>query len=173
MKLIRLISVVLPIAMVLLASMSVSAKVIIEKTSLEEPTSDSKSSDTAVTGSQNRDFVGQFNIVGLRFDSGSSEISASSGELAQIADALKSGKLNNARILIQGHTDNTGSFESNLILSNARAQRVMDTLVNKYGIEKGRLSISGLGETKPITSNSTPSGRALNRRIEFVYLGDL
>ncbi len=144
--------------------------------SLEKPSSGGKSPDMTKDDSQPTDtapFTGQFNIIGLRFDSGSSTISSSSEELAQIAKALKFGKLKKARILIQGHTDNTGSNKSNLTLSRARAKTVMDILMNTYGIEKKRLSIKGLGDTKPITSNSTPSGRALNRRIEFVYLGDL
>ncbi len=113
------------------------------------------------------------NVISIRFKPGSSSISASSGSLAQIAGALKSGELKDARILIQGHTDNIGSAESNLALSTARAKSVMTVLVDRYGVDKERLSAEGMGESMPVTSNATPSGRALNRRIEFVYLGDL
>lgn len=112
-------------------------------------------------------------IINIRFSSGSSSIPASSDALAQIAGALKSKELENAKILIQGHTDSTGSSESNLALSIARAKSVMNVLVDTYGVDKERLSAEGLGESMPVTSNTTPAGRALNRRIEFVYLGDL
>lgn len=70
------------------------------------------------------------------------------------------------KIEIGGHTDSKGSDEYNMKLSASRAQAVVDYLVSK-GIDKGRLSSKGYGETKPIATNDTEEGRQLNRRTEF------
>lgn len=74
------------------------------------------------------------------------------------------------KVQINGHTDNVGSPADNLTLSSDRAKSVVDYLVSK-GINAGRLSFKGLGETKPIADNKTEAGRALNRRTEFVVIG--
>jgi outer membrane protein OmpA-like peptidoglycan-associated protein/tetratricopeptide (TPR) repeat protein len=69
-------------------------------------------------------------------------------------------------IQLNGHTDNVGDDNSNLILSEKRAQSVRDYLVSK-GINTTRLRAKGFGENKPITTNDTEEGRAINRRTEF------
>ncbi len=68
---------------------------------------------------------------------------------------------------IQGHTDSSGRDRYNMRLSRARASAVREYLVRK-GIDPERLTSNGYGETQPIESNSTPEGRARNRRVEFV-----
>lgn len=70
---------------------------------------------------------------------------------------------NNLKVEISGHTDNVGSQTSNQILSEKRAQSVVNYLLSK-GISKERLIYKGYGETAPIASNETAEGRALNRR---------
>jgi outer membrane protein OmpA-like peptidoglycan-associated protein/tetratricopeptide (TPR) repeat protein len=70
------------------------------------------------------------------------------------------------KIEIGGHTDNTGNDEYNKKLSQQRANSVMDYLIQK-GIEKESLISTGYGESKPIVSNDTESGKAKNRRVEF------
>lgn len=70
-------------------------------------------------------------------------------------------------IEIIGHTDNVGSEEANLLLSSKRAESVYDYLIAK-GIEAKRIKYNGLGESQPVTSNSTKKGREQNRRTEFV-----
>jgi len=70
------------------------------------------------------------------------------------------------RVEIRGHTDNIGSKEYNLILSERRAKVVKDYLVAN-GINAERLDIKGFGETDPIADNRTTEGKTLNRRIEF------
>ena len=73
------------------------------------------------------------------------------------------------KVEIQGHTDNIGSDQYNLKLSEKRAQTVRDYLVAK-GIDPSRLTVKGYGESMPVADNNTTEGRALNRRIEFKVL---
>lgn len=72
-------------------------------------------------------------------------------------------------ISIQGHTDNVGSEDDNLKLSDDRAKAVYNHLVQR-GISPDRLAYKGFGESKPIESNDTEDGRARNRRTEFVII---
>jgi OmpA-OmpF porin, OOP family len=71
-----------------------------------------------------------------------------------------------AKVRVEGHTDNTGKAAYNKQLSNRRAASVVKWLV-AYGIDKKRLSSTGLGLERPIDSNATDEGRAQNRRVEF------
>lgn len=73
-------------------------------------------------------------------------------------------------IAIHGHTDNAGNAAENLKLSADRAKMVFDLLVLN-GIDASRLSYKGFGATKPIASNLTDKGKALNRRTEFMVTG--
>ncbi|QGU33378.1 type VI secretion system protein TssL, long form [Thermochromatium tepidum] len=93
--------------------------------------------------------------------------------LMKIADALNQIE---GRILIAGHTDNvpieTAEFPSNWVLSAARAAAVAHTMTQKGGIAPERVEIRAYGENRPIDSNDTLEGRAHNRRVEIVVLGD-
>jgi outer membrane protein OmpA-like peptidoglycan-associated protein len=73
------------------------------------------------------------------------------------------------RIEISGHTDNTGSAPVNTKLSEARARAVLEYLVSK-GVDRARMESKGFGSLQPISDNSTPAGRAKNRRVEFKIL---
>jgi len=73
------------------------------------------------------------------------------------------------RIAVEGHTDNVGSDEANLALSQRRAQAVAVWLT-QHGIETGRVEARGLGAGRPIVPNDSASGRAANRRVEFHIL---
>lgn len=75
----------------------------------------------------------------------------------------------NYKAKIQGHTDSVGTAAYNMKLSERRAKSVMDKL-NELGIKKTRLSFEGFGLTKPVASNSTKEGRALNRRVEAIII---
>jgi OmpA-OmpF porin, OOP family len=70
---------------------------------------------------------------------------------------------------IDGHTDNSGTSPHNIVLSQHRADAVKDQLVT-MGIDASRLTTKGLGDTKPMTTNDTPEGKANNRRVEFVRI---
>jgi outer membrane protein OmpA-like peptidoglycan-associated protein len=72
-----------------------------------------------------------------------------------------------AKVRIEGHTDSNGTPESNLLLSQARAQAVLDALVAQ-GIAADRLTAVGLGETRLQALGTTEADHAVNRRVEFV-----
>ncbi len=72
----------------------------------------------------------------------------------------------NSNIMIDGHTDSSGDDAYNMTLSQKRAQAVSDYLVGK-GLDNGRFTTAWHGETQPKHDNSTPEGRAKNRRVEL------
>jgi outer membrane protein OmpA-like peptidoglycan-associated protein len=99
------------------------------------------------------------------FDYNSASLKPESySELNMLANFLKEHP--NIKIEISGHTDSLGNYEYNMKLSLRRANSVVNYLV-KQGIDRHRLIPKGYGPTKPIASNKTPEGRALNRRVEF------
>jgi len=73
---------------------------------------------------------------------------------------------------IQGYTDNSGSFGHNQKLSLIRAQSVVKYLIDKHQIEPARLFAQGYGELNPIVPNDTRTGRIINRRVEFLVVGE-
>jgi outer membrane protein OmpA-like peptidoglycan-associated protein len=89
--------------------------------------------------------------------------SQSQRELADLARVLKD--YPDTTLIIEGHTDSSGSAEHNRRLSEARAQSVID-YVASAGVDRHRLTRRGLGEDRPLASNATPEGRAQNRRVE-------
>ena len=77
----------------------------------------------------------------------------------------------NLRIQIDGHTDNVGQANDNLLLSNNRAKAVVTYLSGK-GINTQRLSYKGFGAGKPVADNTTGQGRTLNRRTELSVISN-
>jgi OOP family OmpA-OmpF porin len=77
-------------------------------------------------------------------------------------------KYPNTTAVIEGHTDEVGSAEDNMKLSQRRADNVVTYLVDKGGIARSRLRAVGYGETRPIADNSTQIGKRLNRRINAI-----
>lgn len=73
------------------------------------------------------------------------------------------------KIRVEGFTDSAGNKESNLTLSQDRAEAVASWLID-YGVERSRLTANGYGEEKPIASNKTDAGRQKNRRVELVRI---
>ena len=84
--------------------------------------------------------------------------------LNDIANVLA--KYNKTYVEIQGHTDNVGSNESNQRLSELRAQSVLSALRGR-GVNPGRMTAVGYGESMPVASNDTAYGRETNRRVEI------
>jgi outer membrane protein OmpA-like peptidoglycan-associated protein len=111
--------------------------------------------------------TGHVSIYGIYFDTGKSEIKPSSdAAIAEIAKLLKAeGGLN---LYVVGHTDNVGGLESNMKLSQSRAEAVVKVLVGKHGIAAARLKGYGVGPLAPVASNAAEEGRAKNRRVELV-----
>jgi lipid-binding SYLF domain-containing protein len=110
--------------------------------------------------------TGRFTLRNVHFATGKADITPDSeASLTEAVNALKEHPDWNIRV--EGFTDNVGSPDANLKLSNDRAQAVADWLAS-HGIDKGRLSAKGYGEARPIAKNSTPAGRARNRRVELV-----
>ena len=85
----------------------------------------------------------------------------------KLADFLK--KYPNRNVLIEGHTDNIGSDEYNLDLSQRRAESVKEKLVGD-GVGPDRIITVGYGKKYPAVSNDTDANRALNRRVEVIIL---
>jgi outer membrane protein OmpA-like peptidoglycan-associated protein len=88
-------------------------------------------------------------------------------ELLRLADYLKRNP--DRKIMIEGHTDNTGSSEYNLQLSQLRAQSV-ESYLTSSGVSPDRIRAIGYGETRPEAPNDTATGRQQNRRVEIVIL---
>ena len=111
---------------------------------------------------------GQMIVIGkIQFETGSAKIHRRSDPLLdQIAQALDAHP-QVTKLRIEGHTDNVGDPGMNQRLSEERAASVKEGLV-KRGVDGGRLSTKGLGQTKPIAPNKTAGGRQKNRRVEFV-----
>jgi hypothetical protein len=110
---------------------------------------------------------GRWVTQGILFATGKAVLQPESRPvLKEIAATMK--QHGDLKILIEGHTDNVGSPASNLTLSDARAAAVKTVLVSEYGIDGGRITTKGLGDTKPSVPNTTAAGRAQNRRVEIV-----
>jgi len=101
----------------------------------------------------------------LTFELNSATIAASSRPtLDQLVKSLNT--QTDFNVLVAGHTDSSGSDQYNHNLSEKRAAAVANYLISQ-GVEKTRISHKGYGESQPIASNKTVSGRAMNRRVEF------
>jgi len=110
---------------------------------------------------------GKIALYGLQFATDSAELSADSQTtLKQMSDLLhQQPKL---RVFIVGHTDNSGSLEHNLALSQHRAESVVKALTTRFGIAADRLSAKGLASYSPVTNNHAEADKAKNRRVEMV-----
>ncbi len=104
----------------------------------------------------------------LLFETGKFELLAQSRNvLLNVLELLKQYPQN--KIVVEGHTDSVGSDEYNMKLSQNRADAVKKFLVEN-GIEETRIETKAYGKTKPVASNKTSSGRALNRRVEILII---
>jgi formylglycine-generating enzyme required for sulfatase activity len=114
------------------------------------------------------DTKGFVDIYGIYFDTGKSKVKPEGYPVVdQIATYLKENP--KTRLVVEGHTDNTGSADKNLLLSENRAKSIKSELV-KRGIEESRLETKGYGSSKPIGDNKTKEGRTQNRRVTITKL---
>ena len=113
--------------------------------------------------------AGRVAVQDIQFDTGEATIKTESAETLQKIAALLQ-EHTDLRLLVEGHTDDEGGFETNMTLSKERAEAVRAYLVEKHGIAEERLKAMGLGSTQPAASNDTEAGRAENRRVELVRM---
>ncbi len=107
---------------------------------------------------------------GLLFDVGSYQLRpATRQNLVELAKTLN--KYKDTEILVEGHTDDRGTEEYNMTLSENRAKSVYNQLV-KQGVASSRFSVLGYGESAPIADNNTVEGRQLNRRVEIAIFAN-
>jgi OOP family OmpA-OmpF porin len=111
-------------------------------------------------------------LTGLSFDSGKAQIKPESfdllGKVEKAIDVFPRSEL-----IIEGHTDSFGGDDFNQKLSQERAESVQQYMINAMRIPTYRLIATGYGETRPVASNETESGRKRNRRIDIVIRPNL
>jgi outer membrane protein OmpA-like peptidoglycan-associated protein len=104
------------------------------------------------------------------FATGKSDLSSAAAQsVNKLAEFLQ--KNPNRNVLIEGHTDSTGSDELNMTLSQKRADAVKEALTGK-GVSADRITTKGYGKKYPVASNDTPAGRSQNRRVEVIILNE-
>jgi OmpA-OmpF porin, OOP family len=107
-----------------------------------------------------------FDFDRLLFDNGAATLRPeSNAQLSDVAAILKA--YPNTQVKIGGYTDNMGSADTNMTLSQQRADSVMAQLIS-MGVDSSRLTAEGYGDQHPVGDNSTESGRAMNRRISIL-----
>jgi len=110
-------------------------------------------------------------VHGFKFPSGSAEIRPENFALLnKVTKAISEFK--NSKVIVSGHTDSTGTSTINKVLSDVRAQNVAKFFNEIGGIPATRLQSAGHGQEKPIASNQTLDGRALNRRVEILIVNE-
>jgi len=113
--------------------------------------------------------TGHVAVYGINFDTGKSTIKAESAQaIVEIANLLKADP--GLKLGVVGHTDSVGGMDSNIKLSQERAEAVLQSLVRDHGITAARLRAFGCGLFAPVASNDTEEGQAKNRRVELVSL---
>jgi outer membrane protein OmpA-like peptidoglycan-associated protein len=110
---------------------------------------------------------GKIALYGIYFDTGKAVVKPeSNGQLAEMAKLLQAQPA--LKVYIVGHTDNQGSLEANMGLSQQRAQAVVAALSGPLKVDARRLRASGVASLAPVATNATEEGRARNRRVELV-----
>src|SRR5688572_3556588 len=112
---------------------------------------------------------GKFVTTGILFDVNKDVIKPESyGTLKSIANVLSENQ--DVKVKIVGHTDTDGDDKSNMDLSKRRADAVKSTLAKDFSIDESRMETDGKGESQPADKNNTVTGKANNRRVEFIKL---
>lgn len=106
-------------------------------------------------------------LTGINFASGRSTIDPASLPLLRTVQESIA-RFPNASVVVEGHTDSSGSESANLILSQDRADAVKQYLLTGSNLNPEKISSVGYGETRPVASNDTADGRMRNRRIDVV-----
>ncbi len=108
----------------------------------------------------------RFSAKNIQFNTGKSTIKTTSyKDIDNVISIMNT--YPNVKFFVEGHTDNTGNYDKNKTLSQARADAVKQYIINK-GISASRLKAVGYGSDRPIDTNKTRAGRQNNRRVEFI-----
>ena len=112
---------------------------------------------------------GKVALYGILFDFNKAEVKPESeAALTEIAKLLQNRTTLN--VLVVGHTDTAGNFESNRTLSQKRAEAIVASLVSKHKVSNKRLFPVGVSFASPVATNTAEEGRAKNRRVELVEM---
>ena len=109
---------------------------------------------------------GHVPVNGLSFDTGGATLSEGSREALDLLAQMLT-RDSELSVAIVGHSDNVGALDANIALSRRRAESVMRALIER-GVVASQLEARGVGYLAPVTSNATPEGREINRRVELV-----
>jgi outer membrane protein OmpA-like peptidoglycan-associated protein len=108
----------------------------------------------------------------VNFPTGSADLTpAARASLDALGKALASSDLASFRFRIEGHTDNVGSREENLALSQKRAEAVVSYLTTQYNVSPSRLEAVGMGQERPLVETPPQTPEARNRRVQVINLG--
>jgi outer membrane protein OmpA-like peptidoglycan-associated protein len=113
--------------------------------------------------------TGLLRTVNILFERNRASLLPSSSSILDTLGSVLS-RYPDIRLEIAGHTDSVGTDDYNMQLSQRRAETVRKYLLEKFSIAPDRLTAHGYGESRPIADNDTSTGRAMNRRVEFVLL---
>jgi outer membrane protein OmpA-like peptidoglycan-associated protein len=112
-----------------------------------------------------------FDVQSIQFEFESAELTPDgTRQLNEFGTAMQSPELGNLRLRVEGHTDDLGAADYNLDLSQRRAAAVAQYLADNFGISSERLEVMGVGENSPLIEDTTLEARAVNRRVEMVFL---
>jgi len=107
---------------------------------------------------------------GILFATNSASLTPeAAGNISQLAETLQ--KYADTKVVIEGHTDNSGSDAINQPLSQRRAQAVANSITSS-GVDVSRITATGYGSTQPVADNTTAAGKATNRRVEVAIFAD-
>ncbi len=124
--------------------------------------------DASTDSSAAAEVVAGLDLSGVTFELGTAELtSEAQAVLDDVAGQLR--ELPGVNVQVQGHTDNQGDPDVNLLLSQERAEAVRDYLIGA-GIGADTLTARGFGAAQPIADNSTPEGQAANRRVDLTVV---
>lgn len=113
------------------------------------------------------DRTGRVAVDGIYFATNSAELESESDQvLGEVAQLLADDP--ELSVYVVGHTDNQGSFDANMTLSEQRATAVVQALVAEHDVARDRLQPVGVGPVAPVASNDTEDGRSQNRRVVLV-----
>ncbi|MEM9981928.1 MAG: phosphate ABC transporter substrate-binding/OmpA family protein [Bacteroidota bacterium] len=138
----------------------------------KEHTAEAKKTSTPVTAELKKTKAFSSKSVSITFPTGAFKLDENAKYIIDLKLADLAKAFANARIRIEGNTDNVGNAANNKALSLKRAQAVAEYLEKEHNFDPNRFVIVGNGPDKPVADNNTEEGRAKNRRTEFQLLNN-